>query len=1010
VGVRSRYPSAQIAAAVSGALHALSIGAPAAFLDVPAALAQAVAAPALSADIPAQPLAQALAAFADQTGLQLVYVSGLVSNQKSHGVPAGLSAQDALSRLLQGTGLRFELLTPHSIRILAVAPPERRTQIAPEVEPYEVIVTASRREESLQDVPVTIQVISGEQLRELRINTFDDVLRYTANVTYSGNGPATGNIFIRGLGSAGVGNQSQSTAAPFPSVALYLDDQPMQFPARNNDIYVVDMERVELLEGPQGTLFGGGAQAGAIRYITNKPKLDVTAGEADAAYGATAGGDTNSVLSAVLNVPLVADKLAARAVIFSEHQGGYIDNVPSTIGYVPGTIEASTGVRADNASLVASNTNPVDYQGVRLSVLWKLNDNWQVLLQQNYQDMHANGYFYAYPFDSNGLSLSPYQIAAFTPAYTKDRYESTSWTLNGRFGGLQAVYSGSFLIRHIEAQQDYSSYLRSNGTRYNCIGPGAAYFNDARFPGPPPGGLQGTTLTCYPPVGHWHDTVENQHQSHELRITTDPQLRVRGIFGAFWEKFVIFDQMDWYYLGIPQCGPDGSQTLTAALAGGPACLSAVGPVPGAFANDPSLRQDVPFGDDDQRGYKQLAFFGSVDLDLIPKVLTVTAGTRHYHYDNFEYGSQFYTETTSPLILNHPNGACTASGALACGAPINLARSESGLVSRASLTWHITPDVMTYYTYSQGFRPASFNRTPSLPGQTILLIAAARYCGPASTDPRCLPGGSLSAVPFPTYQYTVPPSYKSDNLINNELGIKSELLEHRVVLNASVYRMSWNDAQWLLAAPLSDTAFVANGPSYTIDGAELQLAARVSEGLTLQGASSWNHSRQTNAPCLNSAGITYTTPFNPTPAGQCITVVNGLPFTNPWGPLGSSLPYSPPVQFNVRARYEWSLDSFRPFVMVSASHIGSMHNAPENYPDGNDPAQNPPTTGLLRYTIPGYTIYGAALGIARDNWTAQLGGSNLTNVYGPTNISAAQYIKAEIPLRPRVLMAGFSYRF
>ena len=138
----------------------------------------------------------------------------------------------------------------------------------------EVVVTAQRRSENLQDVPITIQAISGEQLQQLNVVSFNDLLKYTPNVTFSGNGPGTGNIFMRGLGGSGSGNQSQSTTAPFPNVALYLDDQSMQFPARNNDVYLVDMERVEVLEGPQGTLFGGGAQAGAIRYITNKPKLE----------------------------------------------------------------------------------------------------------------------------------------------------------------------------------------------------------------------------------------------------------------------------------------------------------------------------------------------------------------------------------------------------------------------------------------------------------------------------------------------------------------------------------------------------------------------------------------------------------------------------------------------------------------------------------------------------------------------------------------------------------------
>jgi iron complex outermembrane recepter protein len=999
-------PSAQIATAVSGILRALSICAPVAFIDISTGIAQTAEPAALSADIPAQPLASALTEFAHQTGLQLVYVSEVVGNQKSHAVPAGLSAREGLARLLEGTGLRFEFQTADSVRIVAPPRPQAPTAAVGDEAVREVIVTADRRKENLQDVPITIQTFSGEQLRHLGVSTFNDLLQYTPNVTYSGNGPGTGNIFIRGLGFLGTGNQTQSTQAPFPSVALYLDDQPMQFPARNIDLYMADLERIEILEGPQGTLFGGGAQAGAIRYLTNKPKLDTTTGEVSAGYGITAGGAANTALNAILNLPLLADTLAARAVIFSERQGGYIDNVASTISYQPGSVAASTGAKANNAALVASDTNPVTLQGIRLSLLWKLNDAWNLLLQQNYQDIDADGYFYAYPFDSNGTALQPYQIAAFTPAYTKDRYESTAWTLNGQIGPVSTVYSGSFMIRHIEGQQDYSNYLRSTlGSYYGCIGTGAGFFNAVNFPGPPPGGLAGTKLTCYPPVGYWHDTVENQHQSHELRLSTDPQYRLRGIFGAFWEKFVIFDQMDFYYLRVPQCGPAGSPTLTAALDGGPACLSAVGPLPVAFANDPSLRENAAFGNDYQRGYKQLAAFGSVDFDIIPKLLTVTAGARHYHYSEFEDGSTFYSETTSPLILNHPNGACTQ--ATYCGGLVNLSQSEGSSVSRANLTWHIAPDVMAYYTYSQGFRPAAFNRYMWIPGQAPIGFTVAPYCGPASSDPRCLPGGSLFGLN--TRQYETPVGYKSDSLINNELGIKSEFLNHRVLLNASAYRMSWNDVQWTVGS-LSSLELTTNGPSYTINGGELQLVARATERLTLQASGSWNRSEQTNTPCLISVGVTPYTPYNPTPAGQCITVIRGLPYTNPWGALGSSLPFSPAVQFNVRARYDWDAGVFRYVAMFGASHIASMHTAPENYPDGNDPAQNPPTTTELRYTIPAYTTYEGSLGVDTDNWTVQITGNNLTNVYGPANISSAQFIKADIPLRPRVVMAQFTYRF
>src|SRR5258707_2332997 len=246
----------------------------------------------------------------------------------------------------------------------------------------EVTVTAQRRSENAQNVPITIQAMTGDTLKQLNVQNFEDLLRYPPNVTFSGNGPGTGNIFMRGLSSGGSGNQSQSTTAPFPNVALYLDDQSMQFPARNNDVYLVDMERVEVLEGPQGTLFGGGAQAGAIRYITNRPKFDAVSGEANFGYGITANGRPNTLASGVLNVPLT-DKLALRAVIFTERRGGYIDNVPATIGYLAGTPphDAGGNPTANNGPVQGTDTNPVDYQGARLSAAFKITDDWDVLLQ-----------------------------------------------------------------------------------------------------------------------------------------------------------------------------------------------------------------------------------------------------------------------------------------------------------------------------------------------------------------------------------------------------------------------------------------------------------------------------------------------------------------------------------------------------------------------------------------------------------------------------------------------------
>jgi iron complex outermembrane recepter protein len=867
----------------------------------------------------------------------------------------------------------------------------------------EIVVTAQRRVESIQDVPITIQAITGTQLTQLNVSTMNELLKYTPNITFSGNGPATGNIFMRGLSSGGSGNQSQSTTAPFPNVALYLDDQSMQFPARNNDVYLVDMERVEVLEGPQGTLFGGGAQAGVVRYITNKPKLGVTEGDANAGYGVTAGGDPNYNLNATLNLPF-GDNLALRAVIFSDHRGGYIDNVPGTIQvpaiqtppmpYPPGN------PITNNSQVIGTDLNSVEYGGARLSLLYQFNEDWNILLQQNYQNFKADGYFAEEPIAPDGQHLQPYQISAFSPSYDRDHYESTAWTLNGKFGAgaigdIRLVYTGSYMVRHIDQQADYSNYLTSgHGSYYSCSGAGAgyAYFRSAK------------PTTCYPAVGSWRDQVENDHQSHEFRLQTSDDNRFRALVGAYWEKFNIKDVMNFNYMPISQCTP---ANLEISQAGGPDCVEAVGPIPGYYATDPSLREgtNTAFGEDVQRGYKQLAFFGSFDFDILPKVLTATYGIRHYHYDEYEEGSEYYSATSSILNVANGSGYCKP----ACyGFGINLHKSESGNKQRFNLSWHISPDILAYYTYSQGFRPGGFNRTgTSVDGSSITYKAVAPYY-------------ASSAGIKNSNQLLKPVGFESDDLLNNEIGFKSEFFEHRLQANLSLYKMDWSHVQLPLFDPthLGNTTFVVNGPTYEVKGVELQLVARITEGFSINGSSSWNSSNQTNAPCLTSSGTpTSKTANNPTPAGQCITQINGQPYTNPYGVLDTSPAFSPSLAFNIRARYDWSYLDYRPFIWAGASHISSQRNEPASFPDGNLSKADGgclvngiPNTTLCKYTIPGYTTYDAAIGVAKDKWSAQLTGNNITNSDAATNISSGQFIKQEFPLRPRVITVEFGYKF
>jgi iron complex outermembrane receptor protein len=851
----------------------------------------------------------------------------------------------------------------------------------------EIVVTAQRRSESIQDVPVTIQAITGEQLGQLNVTTFDDVLKYLPNVTFSSNGPGQGNIYMRGLSAGFAGNQSSAAINPFPNVATYLDDQSMAFPARNVDVYMADMERIEVLEGPQGTLFGGGAEAGAIRYITNKPKLNVTEGNAEASYGTTAHGDPNSALTAVLNLPLIQDTLAVRAVIYNDRRGGYIDNVPSQFTRFPtdpGTLSyhlpyPANAATANNNAIAERAQNPVTYQGIRASALWQINNDWNVLIQQSYQHMDAEGTSEQYPIGSQETPLGPWQETSFTPSYDKDKWENTSWTANGKVGDLKLVYTGGYLSRTIDNAADYTNYARSaGGFYYTCAGGGAKI---GKGVGP---------LTCYSPVSSWLDHVETTHQSHEFRLSTPDDWRLRGLIGAFWEDFDIKDDMNFLYKSIPSCTP---ANLLLYAAHQQVCVGNVIPAPGYAAVDPTERNDnVAFGEDLERGYKQTAFFTSIDYDLIPKVLTLTGGTRYYHYQETMHGSQYSTSTGSAGV---PNGQ-------AVGSKLTDATHDatySGFKSRGNLTWHVTQDAMVYYTFSQGFRPGAGNRKNS----SEVSIDMNPATGLATVGP--------DASPNLVKQYNKPYTYPPDTLTNNEIGWKTEWLDHRLQVNGSAYVMDWKNVQTLIYNPpiFGNTTFGVEGPDYRIKGAELQIVARVTEGLTVQGSISHNNASETNSPCIKSSN-----PGNPTPLGQCITQVwsstlsENVPLQNPLGSVGSNPAFSPTIEYNLRARYDWHVNDYKMFFGVGAEHVGDMQNEPSSFQSGAGVLV--PTTTWLRYDQPAYTTYDAAFGIAKDQWHVEAYGTNLGNSDASLFTSSAQFIESQVPLRPRVLGIKVGFKF
>jgi iron complex outermembrane recepter protein len=888
-------------------------------------------------DVPAQDAITAIPEFARQANLQIIAPADKLRGIKTHTVHGTLDARAALKQLLEGTGIRIASDDGHivSLRLSkdpADPPPpaassdpgpagaQRDSELAQTTgnQLEEIVVTATRRSENLQNVPIAITALTGTTLNQLNVQTLDDFVKYLPNVSTAGVGPGQSEVYMRGLSTTHQGNQVAGGTGTFPNVAVYLDDQSAQLPGRNLDVYAADLERIEVLEGPQGTLYGAGAQAGAVRYITNKPKLNVTEGEASASYSTTAHGDPSTAVQAVLNLPLITDTLAVRAVIYDDSRGGYIHNIPGTFTRSPtdvGIVSYFNGVvpsgspSLSNANFVNRASNPVLYKGARASALYAMNDDWNLLVEQSFQNLEADGVFAYEP------ALGDLNVQQYNPNTDSDRFEDTAWTLNGRVGALKLVYTGGYLVRNVDEVSDYTAYSR---------GPFAAYYqcNGPQF-------TPGATPVCDSPSATWHNVERNTHQSHEIRLSTADDARLRAIGGIFWEDYRVQTSQNFLY--------------GAAAAG----FAPFGPEPGVAAFDPSLRPaGTVFFSDITRGYEQKAAFGELAFDLLPKSLTLTVGTRFFHFGNFYRGqsdSEYGCRNVDP-----------------CAPPAGIfdlfheSQVNSGHKSKVSLSWKPRDAVLLYATYSEGFRPGGFNQGVGL-----------------------LPPSS------PLYgKFTVPSFYNSDGLKNYELGWKTLLLNRRLQFNGAIYDEEWSKVQLQIYDPAlyGNAGFTVNGPNYRVRGVEGEVVLRVTDGLTLNSSFAWNRSQQVNEPTLDVGA----------------DIISLFPTKG----VGSPLANAPAFQGNIRARYERLFKDYIWHVQVAAQHTD--HSYADVITKG---ALAPPDYGLAPYTT-----YDAAAGVAKDAWEIEFYGQNLTDTRAQLFESAKSYVPLITVSRPRVMGIRLSYKF
>jgi outer membrane receptor protein involved in Fe transport len=975
-----RRASSEVARAVVRALRVAAVGLPMQLIDPAGAQAEPERAHSLTNAIPAQPLKSALAQFQQQTGLQLVYVTSVLRGQSSPGATAGSDARGALAQLLRDTGLTFEYLTPSTVRIVAERP-ARPAEQPPALELQEVLVTATRRTEAVQKVPMSVQVFTGESLAALNITTFDDLALHAPGLTAHGIGPAQNDIYMRGLATPGAsGIQTAGARGTFSTVVVYLDEQSMQLPSRNADIYAADLARIEILRGPQGTLFGGGAQAGVIRYITNSPKLDVLELAADAGAGTTAHGAPSSNLSAVFNVPLVEGKLALRAVFYQELRGGYITNIPATfartdsdasIRYAGYAVPANSVV-LNNFNITGSDINPVTYKGLRASALYQFDEDWSALFTQSYQNMEADGVFAEMAANAFGQPLPALSVELFNPSYDKDRFSNSALTVEGRVGDLRVLYTGAYLVRNVDQTHDYTSYAHGGGyvDYYQCVNPG-----------PTP-----AAASCFTPSSTWHEQERNTHQSHELRLRTPDAGRVRGVGGLFYETFAVEDQTDWFYLtATPYFHPLGPPTGYYTLNGSrflPSGWLVPWSTPGAvFVPDPptSINPGIRppndgFFNDITRTFAQKAAYASLDFELVPGTLTLTAGTRYNRFDTSMvgafvggFGCQLISYPTAPNpCVNHSNFGNLDSN--------NLQRTFSGFMSRANLTWQIADQALLYYTWSQGFRGGGVNRLPGT------------VSSPLTTGAQALAHGG----------WRPPVDVAPDTLTNNELGWKVRWENWRTQWNGALYREEWAHVQTAFnTAIISPNGFFVNGGDYRTYGLETALLVQPVNGMTIDAGASWNHSdlvRQATFLWRDGTPIDF----------DSLRTQSGLQLQNPSGALGSPLPGAPSFQATIHVRYDFNVGGYGTFLQAGAFHQSSSL-ASSGW--GLDPQGN-----SLAYELAPFTQYDASGGFGKDGWLVEVYGENLTDARAQLFANYAQWYKAVTTSRPRTVGVRFSYKF
>jgi len=525
----------------------------------------------------------------------------------------------------------------------------------------EVVVTAQKRTENLQNVPISITALGTERLEQLNVSNFDDYVKFLPSVAYQTTGPGFARVFMRGVASGDNGNHS----GPLPSVGVYLDEQPVTTIQGSLDIHIYDIERVEALAGPQGTLYGASSEAGTVRIITNKP--DPSGFKAGYSLeGNTVRGQGGYVAEGFTNIPL-SPTAAVRLVGWAEHTGGYIDNVPGTnvfpsFGCVSNFTPPAPG--CTSSPLQAKNRfNPTDTYGGRGALRINLGENWTITPTFMGQSSRQDGTVFVDPAIPGDLSVQRYYSDSIS-----DQWWQAALTVEGHISNFDITYAAGYLSRKDHTPTDYTDYtlLYDKNTTYMSFMQSVLHL--------PPG------VTAINNSQYIVGTDEYRKLSQELRVATPKDYPLRFIGGLFYNRQEHYILQNYRIDELPT-------------------LDSVTGWPQTWWLTNQIRVD-----------RDYAVFGELSFDFTPK-LTGMVGYRFFRYDNsldgfFGFGAnQQYSGTGEQQ--NNPQASpptCEQPGILG-GPCVDLAQrvKKNGSTPKFNRHWRLTSRTICSTTNSASRR-------------------------------------------------------------------------------------------------------------------------------------------------------------------------------------------------------------------------------------------------------------------------------------------------------------------